>query len=250
MTHNYKMIIAYDGTKYCGWQIQPNGVTIQELLQKHIATILRHEVVVIGSGRTDAGVHALGQVAHFHFPDAIDLYRFQGSINGLLPLDIRVREVSEVSPDFHSQYSATGKIYHYHLHLDRVLDPFHRLYRLHVLEKIDVELLKKAARLFLGTHDFTAFANEAHSGTAAHDAVRTLFRLDVVEQPGGIRLEFEGDGFLYKMVRNITGTLLEIAAGKRQMEEIDEIFAKKDRKLSGKAVPPHGLFLVQVNYLS
>lgn len=248
MSYNYKLIIAYDGTQYCGWQMQPNGVTVQELLQKNIAIILRQDVVVIGSGRTDAGVHALGQVAHFHFSDRINLYRFHASINGLLPADIRVKEVVEAPLDFHAQYSAMGKIYHYHIHLDRVADPFQRLYCLHVKEKIDIDKLKEAARQFLGTHDFTAFANEAHSGCAAHDAVRTLFRLDIVEQSGGIRLEFEGDGFLYKMVRNITGTLLEIAAGKRAVEDVAELFEKKDRRLSGKAVPPQGLFLVKVHY--
>jgi tRNA pseudouridine38-40 synthase len=248
MAYNYKLTIAYDGTVYCGWQVQPNGIAIQEVLQKHISTILRAEVALIGSGRTDAGVHALGQVAHFHFPQPIDLYRFHGSLNGLLPADIRVKSIDAAAPDFHARYSAIGKTYHYHLHLDRVQNPFLRLYSLHVREKISLPLLKEAAKHFVGTHDFTSFANEAHTGCAAHDAVRTMRRLDIVDEEGGVRLEFEADGFLYKMVRTIVGTLLEIAAGKHSIEDILEIFASKDRRRAGKAVAPHGLFLVKVDY--
>jgi tRNA pseudouridine38-40 synthase len=248
MPHNYKMIIAYDGTGYCGWQVQPNGLSIQEVLQKNMGVILRREVSVIGSGRTDAGVHAAGQAVHFHFPDPIDLYRFSASINGLLPSDIRVNNIVEVPMDFHARYSAVGKVYHYHLYLERILDPFRRLYCWHIREKTDVAALKHAANLFVGVHDFTSFANESHTGCAAHDPVRNLRRLDVVEQPGGVRLEFEGDGFLYKMVRNITGTLFEIACGKRAVESVPDLLAAKDRKRTGQAAPPQGLFLMRVDY--
>lgn len=248
MTHNYKLKIAYDGTAYCGWQVQPNGVTVQAVLLQKIAIILRQEVVLIGSGRTDSGVHATGQIAHFHFPTPIDLYRFMGSLNGLLPPDIRILSVEEVAPTFHAQYSVKSKIYHYYLHLGPVHDPFRRLYSLLVREKINLDLLRQSTRLFIGTHDFTSFANEAHAGSASIDAVRTLKRLDVIEDSGGVRLEFEADGFLYKMVRNITGTLLEIAEGKRNPEDIPEIFAAKDRRLAGQAAPPHGLFLFHVEY--
>lgn len=250
MPHNYKMIIAYDGTEYCGWQIQPNGITVQEVIQKNIVLILRHEITLIGSGRTDSGVHASGQVAHFHSEHPIDCYRFLGSLNGLLPLDIRIREVNEIPLHFHAQYSAIGKTYHYNIHLGNVLDPFKRLYNLHVRDKIDLQALKDAAALFKGTHDFTSFANEAHMGTASHDAVRTIRRLDIIELPSGLRLEFEADGFLYKMVRNITGTLLEVARGKRPIEDIPPILAAKDRKRAGQAAPPHGLFLMHVEYPS
>ncbi len=227
MLHNYKMVIAYDGTNYCGWQVQPNGLSVQEVLQDRMRVILRSRVAIIGSGRTDAGVHAAGQVAHFHFPEQIDLYRFSASINGLLPPDIRVKGIVEVPMDFHAQYSTAGKEYHYHLHLDRVL-----------------------ARFFLGVHDFTSFANESHAGCAAHDPVRTLRRLDIVDQPGGVRLEFEGDGFLYRMVRNITGTLVEVALGKRPADEVPALLAAKDRNLTGQAAPPQGLFLMRVSYVS
>ena len=246
--HTYKLSIAYDGTNYHGWQIQPNGVSIQEVIQQAMHVILRNEITIIASGRTDAGVHARGQVAHFRVNDPIDVYRLMGSLNAMLPADIRINNIVEVSPNFHAQYSPKGKTYHYHIHLELIADPFHRLYRFHVREKIDVNILKECSKLFVGTHDFTSFANESHQGSVSKDPVRTLFRLDVVDQPGGIRLEFEANGFLYKMVRNIVGTLLETAAGKYSIEDVKAMFAAKDRKKAGKAAPPHGLFLVHVNY--
>lgn len=245
---NYKALIAYDGTNYCGWQIQPNGIAIQEAIQDKMAIILREKTSLIGSGRTDAGVHAIGQVANFHSHPIPDLHKFRYSLNALLPPDIRIRSVEEAPMHFHAQYSPIGKTYHYHLTLDRVQMPFVRLYALHVRMKLDLSLLAKAAKLFVGKHDFTSFANEAHLGSASIDPVRTLHRLDLVEEEGGVRLEFEGDGFLYKMVRNIVGTLLEVASGKRPIEEIDRIFKAKDRKLAGQAAPPHALFLMHVNY--
>jgi tRNA pseudouridine38-40 synthase len=244
----YKLIIAYDGTAYCGWQVQPNGISIQEIIQEKTSIILREKIVVIGSGRTDAGVHALGQTAHFHSKPIEDPFHFRKSLNALLPKDIRILQVEEALNTFHAQYSAIGKIYHYYLHLDRVLDPFKRLYSLHVKEKIDLGILKETAKVFLGTHDFTSFANEAHLGSASRDPVRTLKRLDIVDEPGGVCLEFEGDGFLYKMVRNIVGTLLEVAAGKCSKDHLPLILAAKDRKAAGQAAPPHGLFLMKVNY--
>lgn len=247
-SYNYKLTIAYDGTNYCGWQVQPNGISIQEIIQEKASVITREEIIIIGSGRTDAGVHAIGQVANFRTASPLDVFRFQGSLNSLLPQDIRVLKTELVHEKFHAQYSPVGKIYHYHVHLGPVSDPFKRLYSLHLKEKIDLNLLRQAAKMFLGKHDFTAFANQSHLGSAARDPIRTIIRLDVIEEQGGVRLEFEGDGFLYKMVRNIVGTLLEIAAGKYSKEEIAVILASRDRKLAGQAVPPHGLFLVKVLY--
>lgn len=245
---NCKMTIAYDGTHYSGWQVQPNGISIQEKLQEVLQIILRHPVVVVGSGRTDAGVHALGQVAHFKHEEEIDFRRLLTSLNGLLPPDIRVKSVEAVPPDFHAQHGATSKTYYYHLNIAKIPNPFRRLYSLHVYEACDLEALRLGAKHFIGTHDFTSFANEAHTGCAAHDPFRTIKRLDAIPEEGGIRLEFEGDGFLYKMVRNITGTLLEVAAGKRDPDEIPRILKAKDRRQAGKAAPPHGLFLAKVDY--
>lgn len=247
--YNYKMVIAYDGTQYSGWQIQLNATSIQALLQEAIKTLLRHEVVVIGSGRTDAGVHALGQVAHFKCYQSIDLFRFSRSLNALLPNDIRILHIEQVPLTFHAQLSAMRKTYHYHLYLDHVQSPFRRQHSWHVHEKLDLSILENAATLYVGTHDFTSFANEAHRGCAAHDPVRTLSRLDLLYEEGGVRLELEADGFLYKMVRNIVGTLVEVSSGKRKLEEIRSIFAAKDRRLAGQAAPPHGLFLIKVDYV-
>lgn len=185
----------------------------------------------------------------FSYEPPLDLFRTHGSLNGLLPPDIRVLEVQTAPDDFHARYSAKSKIYHYHLHLDRVMSPFLRLYRHHVHFPIDLEELRAAAQMFIGTHDFSAFANEAAAGAAAKNPIRTLARLDIVPQEGGLRLEFEGDSFLYKMVRNITGTLLDVCRGKIRREQIPEIFASKDRRMAGPAAPPQGLFLVKIDYV-
>ncbi len=240
----YKLTIAYDGTHYCGWQRQPNGVSIQALLEQAISTIIRSPTTVVGSGRTDAGVHAKGQVAHF-IAEPIDTKRLLKSINGLLPADIRVLAIEEAPEEFHARYSAVSKEYHYHLHLDPMIDPFKRLYSYHYHGKLDVKLLTSTAKYFVGTHDFTSFAN---IGSSTKSGVRTIKRLDVCKEEGGIRLEFEGEGFLYKMVRNITGALLFVARGKIPPQSLLSIFAAKDRRKAPPAAPPHGLFLIQVRY--
>ena len=244
----YKIKISYDGTNYSGWQVQKNAPTIQPIIQNAIETVLRHEIQLTGSGRTDAGVHALGQIAHFDSPIIIQPERFLLSINALLPFEIRVLQVEKVDKDFHSRYSAKSKIYHYHLHLDKVLNPFVRKYVYHVVVPCDLHLLKMAIPQFLGTHDFSSFANQPHKGTASYDPIRTISRIDCIDEPGGVRLEFEADGFLYQMVRNITGTLLDI--GRKQMlaSDIPHILKSKDRKKAGSAAPPIGLFLVEVKY--
>lgn len=241
----YKLTLAYDGTDFHGWQQQDNSVSIQSLVKKAIDTYLRHPVRLIGSGRTDAGVHALGQVAHFSTPHEISSNRFLYSINALLPLTIRALELTPVSQDFHAQYSAVSKEYHYHLNLDPFVLPMRRLYVWSPLFSLDKELLQKAAPLFLGTHDFTTFANV---GSASRDPVRTLTRLDVVEEEGGVRLEFEGNGFLYKMVRNITGTLVAIASKRLGLTDVPLLLRARSRSQAPEGAPPQGLFLVKVNY--
>ena len=176
----YKMEVAYDGTHYSGWQVQPNSTSIQTLLQNALGVALRKPVMIAGSGRTDAGVHALAQVAHFTVSEEVDTYRLLLSLNALLPHDIRIKSLTKVSDDFHSRYSAIGKIYHYHVHLDRLMSPFKRLYYHQVFDKIDLDLMKKAAVFFLLTHDFTFFTNEAHKKSAAINAVKTIKRLYII----------------------------------------------------------------------
>jgi tRNA pseudouridine38-40 synthase len=246
--YKYQLTVAYDGTNYGGWQAQPNAVSIQSLIEQSLRTILRIPISVIGSGRTDAGVHALGQSAHFSTHSAIDTKKTLASLNHLLPAEIRILAIAPAPLDFHARYNAISKIYHYRLHLEKVPDPFKRHYAYHVPHSVDLDLLKEAASLLIGTHDFRSFANEANRGSAAKDAIRTLRRLDVIPEPGGVRLEFEGDGFLYKMVRNIVGTLLDVCSGKIAKDRIPVILAAKDRRVAGRTAPPHGLYLVEVNY--
>jgi tRNA pseudouridine38-40 synthase len=246
--NKYKMTIAYDGTNYGGWQVQPNATSIQALIEQSLGVILRSPISIIGSGRTDAGVHAIGQTAHFVTNQSLDISKTISSLNGMLSDEIRILKIIEVPLDFHARYTASSKTYHYRLHLEKVPDPFKNRYAYHVSHPVDLNLLKEAASQFIGTHDFTSFANEANRGTAAKDAIRTLYRLDVVHEPGGVRLEFEGDGFLYKMVRIIVGTLLDICAGKIDKEQISKIFSEKDRRQAGRTAPPHGLYLVGVKY--
>ena len=244
----YKLLIAYDGTRYGGWQIQLNSVSIQALIEDALKIALRKETAVHASGRTDAGVHAKGQVAHFVTDAAVDLGLLLRSLNGILPDDIRILRVEEADPNFHARYSAVSKEYHYHIHLDWALDPFKRLYAYHHPYPLDIPLMQEASKAFIGTHDFTSFANEASKGSAAKNPVRTLTRLDFIPEPGSLRLEFEGTGFLYKMVRNITGTLLDVGRKKISPSSISSLFDKKDRRQMSSAAPPQGLFLIKVNY--
>lgn len=243
--HKYKMVLAYDGTNYSGWQIQPNALSIQEIIESHLKVLLKNSCTIVGSGRTDAGVHALGQVAHFNTDHLLDPMRFIYGLNGLLPRAIRIRSLEPVDETFHAQRSAISKIYHYHLWLEKYADPFLALYHYHFHEKLSLDLLRQATRSFIGARDFATFANV---GGATKTTVRTIARIDIVPQRGGIRLEFEGNGFLYKMVRNIVGTLLEVASGKKELSDIETLFAAKDRRKAGVAAPARGLFLQEVIY--
>lgn len=243
----YKLTISYDGSAYSGWQKQLNGIAIQELIEQALTTLLRTPTVIHGSGRTDAGVHALGQTAHF---DCLheEPKRLQHSLNALLPKDIRILSLEPVASDFHARYSAIAKTYHYNLRLPSIADPFFAAYHYHVPHPVDMTLLEQAASYFIGTHDFTSFSHEAHAGSAARNPVRTLHRLNVMTDLPSVRLEFEGNGFLYKMVRNIVGTLLDVSCGKIPLNKLPHIFAAKDRCLAGRTAPPHGLFLMSVAY--
>lgn len=244
----YQLIISYDGTAYCGWQVQPNSLSIQSIIQNALETLLKEPISVTGSGRTDAGVHALAQSAHFATEKPFDLCKLHTSLNGILPLDIRILSIQPVENDFHARYSALSKVYRYHIHCNKTMHPFRRLYSLHLPYPIDLQLLKEAAFNFIGQHDFTSFANEGDRGSCSRNPVRTIQRLDLVEEDHGFYLEFEADGFLYKMVRNITGTLLAAGKGKISPCDVPKIFDAKDRKQAAAAAPPHGLFLVRVNY--
>lgn len=247
--NRYKITIAYEGTAYCGWQRQLNGISIQEKIETALATLLRAPTSLQGSGRTDAGVHALGQVAHFDTLKPLNPPSFLFSLNALLPKDIRICALEPISSAFHARYSVRSKIYHYYFLIDPIGTPFFSHFQYHVPHRVNRDLLQTAIPLFVGTHDFTSFSHEAHAGSAARDPIRTIYQITLTESPwGGLCLAFEGEGFLYKMVRNIVGTLLDISRKKIALEEIPLIFAAKDRRRAGRTAPPHGLFLIHVNY--
>lgn len=242
----YKLTISYNGTPFCGWQIQPNAPSVQQEITHALETLLKHPVKVVGSSRTDSGVHALGQVAHFDTTLFFQKEKLLYKINALLPPEIRILSLEETDPSFHACYSATKKIYTYHIALENVVSPFLFPFRYKPRFKIDLKLLERAIPLFTGYRDFTSFSNEAHKGAASKNPFRNLFRITPIQEEGGIYLEFEGDGFLYQMVRNITGTLLDVARGKILESSIEKIFAARDRREAGTAVPPHALFLKKI----
>lgn len=239
----YRMDLSYDGTEYGGWAVQPNCTSIQGLIEKALQTVLRLETPLTGSGRTDAGVHARHQVAHFSHPDSLDLRSLIHSLNGILPRDIRIQTIKLVPEDFHARFSVKRKIYHYHCGTSH--DPFMFRFSQQLYFPPDLEQIQEAIPHLLGTHDFSAFASNR---CGSKDPVKTLYRIDLIPEKGGFRLEFEGNGFLYKMVRNITGTLLEVGAHKRSPKETGQILESKDRRKAGMTAPAKALFLHSVEY--
>lgn len=244
----YKLTLAYDGKVYCGWQRQPNALSIQEVLEQALKTYLKEEIRVVGAGRTDAGVHAKGQVAHFRIGRTLDVCQLKRALNGILPLTVRIVSAETCSSSFHAQKSALSKEYHYHIALGDVVLPFYQPYVWFVRKKLDIPLLKSASKLFIGKHNFSAFANSQDCGAAGKNPFRTIFRLDTKETEYGICLEFEGDGFLYKMVRNITGMLVAVASGARQADDITMLLLGAPRYAAARAAPAQGLFFIRATY--
>lgn len=244
----YKILISYDGTQYGGWQVQPNSVSIQEKIEEALFQITQSNIKVIGSGRTDAGVHANGQVAHFQVKTLLSIDKTIFSLNSLLPEDIRVLKMDLVPSTFHARFSAKSKKYSYYISTKPVLIPFYRQYTTLVPTDIDIPLMKEAAKSFLGTHDFKSFANQASKGSASVDSIRTIYSIDFMEEEERIKIIFHGNGFLYKMVRNIVGTLIDIGKGKMSIHQIKQILEAKDRRFAGSVAPAKGLFLENVYY--
>jgi tRNA pseudouridine38-40 synthase len=249
MKETYRLTISYDGTDYSGWQIQKGKRTIQALIENALKLILKEKTDVIAASRTDAGVHAIGQKAHFKTAKEFEIAKTFRSLNGILPKDIRITRLEKAPPSFHARYSAKSKRYSYFITFGHFQSPFDEKYSFHFLEKLDLGLLMESAKYFIGVHDFTSFANDHLEGCAATRPIKTLHRLDIKKiDENKIVFDFEGDGFLYKMVRNIVGTLLDISTGKISIDNLSEIFAAKDRRKAGRAAPAKGLFLVDVNY--
>ncbi|ACH37932.1 tRNA pseudouridines 38,39,40 synthase [Citrifermentans bemidjiense Bem] len=243
---NIKLIIEYDGTAYCGWQVQPNGRTVQEVLQEALAAMLGEKTPLHGSGRTDAGVHARGMVACFKTDKAMPLRAFREGLNCLLPGDIAVREACEVPLEFHPRFDAHAKHYRYTILLDDLRSPLSRLTVWRLKGKLDIQAMRAACAAFVGEHDFAAFRA---SNCAAKTTVRRIYSMDLVQEGCLLHLDVKGSGFLKNMVRIITGTLIEVGQGKKSVEDVARLLQGGDRQQnSGMTVPPQGLCLMQVYY--
>ncbi len=242
---NLKLTLAYDGSEFHGWQIQPNVRTIQGELRQALAQLFNHEVSVTGSGRTDAGVHAHGQVANVTTIRSMDTDALLRGANALLPREIRRLEVEEVDESFHARRSARAKLYEYHIWRNPIVTPFQCRYVYGFRYPLNEDAIDRGAAEFCGTHDFTSFCAAA---TVVEDKVRTIFEASWERDDERWVFRIRGNGFLQYMVRTIVGTLLEVGQGRLQAEEIAAIFQAKDRRLAGPSVPPQGLHLIRVEY--
>ena len=245
---NLKFTLQYDGTNYVGWQRQATGTSIQGLLEDALAPLANDRVVVHGAGRTDAGVHALAQVASASFPGVHDSLVLARALNAVLPPDVRVVRVEDVPREFHARFSARGKTYEYRIVNAPFVSPFLVRYAWHIAQPLDVDAMKRAATYLVGTHDFGAFRG---AGSDVDSTQRTITSIDW--EPGRghevpLVIRIQGDGFLRHMVRNIAGTLVEIGIGRWKPDRMVEIVASGDRSQAGATAPAHGLFLVQVQY--
>ena len=242
---NIKLKLAYDGTNYHGWQVQKNAVTIQQKLQDSLEVVFKNRPDVVGCSRTDAGVHANEFVVNFKTDSNIPCHNLIRAINAYLPQDIGVFDCSEVDLSFHARYNATGKEYIYKIYNNDTRDPFLNRYSLFYPYKLNIDLMNEAAAFLLGTHDFYSFcAADSH----VKDTTRTLGLLNVTRSDNIVILKVHGNGFLYNMVRILTGTLLYVAQGKISPQDIPEILQSRDRTKAGPTVPPNGLFLNKVFY--
>lgn len=243
----YKAIIAYDGTDFSGFQIQDNGRTVQEELERVLMKLSSgQEIKIHGSGRTDSGVHALGQVIHFDLPNARDPEKLRFALDTQSPSDINILSVTAVSDAFHSRFNPHHKTYRYYLTTSRAANPLTRRTSFHVPKLDAYDEMVAAASLLVGTHDFTGFTA---SGTTIEDKVRTITAVTVERKnKDEVVISFSGNGFLYKQVRNMVGTLIKIGSGKWPARRISEIFKAENRDLAGPTAPAHGLCLVKVIY--
>lgn len=242
---NILIEIEYDGTAYCGWQIQSNGISIQQKIEEAIFDLTGRKTRINGSGRTDAGVHALGQTATFMTDSGISSESMAMALNSRLQDDISIIGSEEVPESFHARYSAKGKVYRYRIFNRRAGSPFEENRSFRYSKSINIENMKDAAKSFIGTHDFRSFMA---SGSSVEETIRTICRLDIDKTGNTISMEIEGNGFLYKMVRIIAGTLLECGTGKAKPNEIPKIIESCSRQNAGRTLPGYGLYLVRVIY--
>ncbi len=242
---NIKIVVSYNGKNYCGWQKQKNALGIQGELEYACRQAFKQkDIEIIGSGRTDAGVHALAQVANFKVETAIPVDRFPEILNNYLPKDIAVIDALEVDMDFHSRYSAHRKTYRYYIYPSRIRSPFYKDTAYQVKYKLDVEKMKREIKKLEGKHDFVGFMS---AGSSVKTTVREIYRADLFEEGDRLIIEVEGNGFLYNMVRIIVGTMVDIGRGRIE-ESLDKIIESKNRERAGHTAPAQGLFLKNVEY--
>ena len=249
MTRKYKLVIAYDGTSYEGWQMQKTGTGVQEIIETALAKLFPSTPRLHSSSRTDTGVHALGMAAHFEVPRAearMTPHKLSLALNAHLPADIRIVSVAKARGKFHARFDAAGKQYRYFVWNHAAMNPLLRHTAWHVTRKVDLRLMHAAAKLFVGKHDFQSFSS--NPGYKKQTTVRTLTRCDV--KRSGVQYTFiiEGDGFLYKMCRGIVGTIVQAGLGKFPPEDVKTMLVKADRRVAGMTAPAHGLVLWKVFY--
>lgn len=248
--YRYKITFAYDGANFSGFQIQPHKRTVEQTLKTAVNKIAKNPtpaIPVIGSGRTDAGVHALNQVAHFDIPYHLSDESMRKALNSLLPLDILVKKAELVSSDFHARYSAHHKTYRYRVDQGEFVNPFKRNYTAHFKYPVDLAKMRAAAQDFIGEHDFTSFVA---SGSQAKSNVRTIFDIKINrdEHQNEIVFDFTGNGFLYNQIRIMVAFLLEVGSGQRPVSDVQRVLAAKDRTQARMTAPASGLYLVSVDY--
>jgi tRNA pseudouridine38-40 synthase len=244
---NIRLILQYEGSNYHGWQRQKNGVSVQGIIEERLALIFNKQITLYGSGRTDAGVHALYQVANFYSDTSIPPESIKKALNSLLPDDIYVKKAEYTMPEFHSRYSAKRKTYEYRILNANETEVFLRRYTWHLKETLDLIEMRKCLAMIIGVHDFSSFRS---SGSSNINPVREMFRAELSErdQDGVIRFTFEASGFLRHMVRNLVGTIVDAGKGKITYAEFKEILEAHDRKRAGAKAPAQGLFLKMVEY--
>ena len=241
----YFIYMAYDGTNYCGWQVQPNGITIEEVLNKTLSKLTGENILVIGASRTDSGVHAMGNVAVFDTESTIPAEKMAVALNQRLPDDIVIMKSEEVALDFHPRYCDCSKTYEYHIINSRIPIPTKRLTNYFVSYVLDIEKMRKAAAYLVGEHDFVSFCNVR---TDVENTVRTITSLDILTDGNKIIIRITGNGFLYNMVRIIVGTLIRVGRGFYEPEKVKEILEAKNRMAAGVTAPAHGLMLGKIDY--
>lgn len=243
---NIRLTLEYDGKEFNGWQKQPNKLNIQGTIEKAIERITGEKIDLMASGRTDRGVHALGQVANFKTNSKLPIEKFPIAINSNMKSSIRIKDAEEVDERFHSRLSCKRKTYRYVINNSKYGSSIYRNLETHIPVKLNIDKMKEAVKYFEGEHDFKAFRA---SGTSSKSSVRTIYKAEIIERPDErIWIELTGNGFLYNMVRIISGTLVDVGLGKIEPEEIKNIIESKDRQKAGKTLAPQGLFLVNVEY--